>query len=802
MFFLAAGRQGALAQLPDAPRALLLDVVVNGARIGLLGEFVDRARKLYAARKELDSLGFRLTPARNGVTPDTQMLLTDLPGVSYRLDETTQTVYVTAPGEALKPNELGAPDDGASSLPVQSGTGVVANYDLAVTYADHRSLAEMLVDGRMFTPWGVAESSLTATNAQSLQAAPVVRLDSSFTMSDQGSLTQYRLGDVISGGLSWSRPVRLGGFQISTDFGIRPDLVTFPVPSITGEVAVPSSIDVLVNGIQELSQQVPAGPFEIRQLPVVTGVGDVSVVMRNAAGQQTTQTLQLYTSRQLVAPGLSDMSAEFGLVRLNYGTESDDYRAPAGSVSYRRGLTKWLTFEGHAEGSGGGGSYQGLKIAAGGMAGGGAVLGLGRFGVVSADIAASRSGRRSGGLASIGYERIAPHVSFSASLQSTSGKFGDVASAYGDPVPSLQARAVLGFSWQGFGSLGIAYTDQRRPASLAQASQASLDDVTEAQRDNFGFVPLVLASRASLLSVSYSRPMFGDRAMVSATAFHDFAESSSSGLTFAINFQLGRRSSVTAETDASPSGADGVIQATQTASEIGETGFQLREEAGAQSRQLAIGTYRAPWGLVDAGIDRTDGDTALRADIQGALTYAAGGFFASLPIYDSFAVVDTDGVAGIHVLQENRPVGVTGASGQMLVTDLRAFDANRIGVDPADIPMDAEPGPTSRLVRPRDRSGVVVRFPMRSNHGAVVALRDASGAPVEVGSSATLAGARADQKLAVGYDGEVFVTGLKPHNRLMVQQPNGTACVASFAYAAEAGRIPHIGPVVCSAPPP
>ena len=290
--------------------------------------------------------------------------------------------------------------------------------------------------------------------------------------------------------------MRLGGFQISTDFGIRPDLVTFPVPSITGEVAVPSSIDVLVNGIQELSQQVPAGPFEIRQLPVVTGVGDVSVVMRNAAGQQTTQTLQLYTSRQLVAPGLSDMSAEFGLVRLNYGTESDDYRAPAGSVSYRRGLTKWLSFEGHAEGSGGGGSVPGLedrgrrhgwwRRGAGGSAGLAWCRPISR---------ASRFGRRSGGLASIGYERIAPHVSFSASLQSTSGKFGDVASAYGDPVPSLQARAVLGFSWQGFGSLGIAYTDQRRPASLAQASQASLDDVTEAQRDNFGFVPLVLASR-------------------------------------------------------------------------------------------------------------------------------------------------------------------------------------------------------------------------------------------------------------------------------------------------------------------
>ena len=213
--------------------------------------------------------------------------------------------------------------------------------------------------------------------------------------------------------------------------------------------------------------------------------------------------------------------------------------------------------------------------------------------------------------------------------------------------------------------------------------------------------------------------MFGDRAMISATAFHDFAESSSSGLTFAINFQLGRRSSVTAETDASPSGADGVIQATQTASEIGETVFSCGRRRGAQSRQLAIGTYRAAWGLVDAGIDRTDGDTALRADIQGALTYVAGGFFASLPIYDSFAVVDTDGVAGIHVLQENRPVGVTGASGQMLVTDLRLsmqiVSASIRLTSPWMPSRGRQAGWSARVTDPAWWCG----FPMRSNHGAV-----------------------------------------------------------------------------------
>jgi outer membrane usher protein len=785
-------------------RDLLLDVIVNGRSIGMLGEFREQHGDLYATRKELESLGFRVAPEALAAGPDTLVALAKLPGISYKVDETSQTITFVSTAAALKPTELGPQESPVSSLPVKSAIGAVANYDITGLYADHRFVGDMLFDARIFSPWGVAESSFTATNARSLQAAPVVRLDTAITASDTAALRQYQMGDLISGGLDWSRPVRLGGIQISTNFGIRPDLLTFPVPTITGQVAVPSSVDVLVNGVQELSQPVPPGPFEIRQLPIVTGLGDVSIVVHNAAGQQTTQTLQLYSSRQLVAPGLDDISAEIGMVRLNYGTRSNDYRAPAGSVSYRRGVTKWLTFQGHAEGIFGGGSYLGAKIASGGMAGGGAVLALGGLGVVSADLAGSVFGRRNGGLASVGFERIAQHVSLSLSLQATARAFGDIAADYGDPVPSLQARAVLGLSWPRFGSLGIAFTEQRRPATQAQAqaSQSTLAAAQAAERDGFGFVPLALASKTRLFSVSYSRPLFGQRAFVSATAFHDLANRGSSGATVALTIPLGRRSSVSFEGDGNQAGADGVIEATQAAGDIGDTGYQLREAAGEGARQLAIGTYRSPWGVVDAGIDHLGASTSLRADIQGAVAFAGGSVFPSLPINDSFAVVDTGGTPGVHVFQENRLVGSTNAAGKLLVTDLRAFDANRLGVDPADIPIDADAGPTTQMVRPGDRSGVVVHFKMQPSHGAVVVLHDEAGRAVQLGSRARLVTQKDVPELVIGYDGEVFATGLQPHNRIVVVQPNGVRCVADFDYTPVPGQIPRIGPRVCHTAPP
>src|SRR5205085_4374758 len=95
-----------------------------------------------------------------------------------------------------------------------------------------------------------------------------VRLDSTYVYSDFERDRRYRLGDGVSGGLAWTRPVRFGGAQVSHDFSMRPDLVTFPVPLLEGSAAVPATVDVLVNGGRVMSSQVAQGPFQVSQLPV------------------------------------------------------------------------------------------------------------------------------------------------------------------------------------------------------------------------------------------------------------------------------------------------------------------------------------------------------------------------------------------------------------------------------------------------------------------------------------------------------------------------------------------------------
>ncbi len=146
-----------------------------------------------------------------------------------------------------------------------------------------------------------------------------IRLDSAYTFADVNTLRRYSLGDFITGGLAWTRPIHLEGIQINSDFSMRPDLVTFPVPTITGSAAVPSTVNVLADGNLSASSQVAAGPFEVPQLPVVEGAGTISMTLTDAMGQQVTVTQPFYASSTMLAPGLQTFAVQSGLVRRRLG---------------------------------------------------------------------------------------------------------------------------------------------------------------------------------------------------------------------------------------------------------------------------------------------------------------------------------------------------------------------------------------------------------------------------------------------------------------------------------------------------
>lgn len=769
-----------------ADQMLLLEVQVNGHSTGKLGEFTLRDGLLVARRGELRDLGFRV-PDSLATGSDGQCALSDLPGVSWRLDQLSQTLFVTAADDRLLPALLmalgGGPVGGGA---VQSGTGATLSYDISGTSVDAQNVASGLLDMRVFSPRGVASSGLLAYvggGPRGPGTESAIRLDSTYTLSDPDTMRRYRLGDFITGGLGWTRPVRLGGVQVTSDFSMRPDLVTFPMPSVSGSSSVPSTVDVLVNGIRTFSHPVEAGPFEIPQLPVVTGAGTIAMTLTNALGQQVLATLPFYASSALLAPGLQTFSAQAGAVRRNWGLLSNDYGDFAATATYRRGLSPAVTLEASAEGTAG--TF---------MAGGGVVMNVGNLAVLNVAAAGSAGSGRTGMQLSAGVERHGPVFSFGSSVSVAGHNFRDVAAMNGDPVPRLRLNASAGLSLGRFGSVGVAYAGiDRDTAPSPIRLYGPLGGALSENVPLGGAVYFQPAQHTHIFSASYSIPV---RAMsIYVTGFHDFASSASSGVLVGLTIPLGARRSGGSGVGSGSGGSYKQVQAAQSAVTIGDWGYQLYGSNGSSSHEFAQLQYKSPWTLLEAGVDRIDGQTSLRLESQGSISLVDGGMFASNTIQDSFAVVDTNGLGHVRVLQENRDVGSTDSAGLLLVPDLRSFDVNHIGIEPTDIPPDATIGVTALEVRPQDRSGVVVRFPMQISHGALLRLVDEAGMPLPVGSTATLRAAGA--AVPVGYDGNAYVQDLGLNNELDVERPDGRRCSVAFDYRAVPGDIPTIGPLSC-----
>ncbi|MDD3651956.1 fimbria/pilus outer membrane usher protein [Immundisolibacter sp.] len=782
----AAGAQAPPPPAPPPPSAtgpqeqvLLLEVHINGHATGKIGQFVQRGAMLWAGPGELRELGLR--PPENAPDDAAPLPLSALPGLDWRLVESTQTLHITAPVERLETTLLAAMSGGGEDVPYQSGSGAVLDYDLVGFSSADANSASGLFDLRAFSPWGVASSGLLTHFGGDALAwqQRTVRLDTVLVHSDPQTLRRYRLGDVISGGLAWSRPVRLGGLRVSSDFSMRPDLITFPLPTLGGAATVPSTVDVLVNGQRVLSREVPPGPFEVPQLPVVTGAGTITLNVTDALGRQTTQTLPFYAASQLLAPGLQTYSLEAGALRRNWGSVSNDYGDTVASASYRRGLSARLTAETHAE------AASGL-----GLFGAGLVANLADLAVANLAAAASTGDGERGLQLSAGLQHLGRVFSVSAQASFAGRQFSDLGTIDGDPVPWRQIYASAGLALGGAGSFGLAYAgidrDGRAMPRWYAPSPGTVPPI--------GYYDLQ-AQHQRMLTASYSVQV-GGRASLYATAYKDFAPGGSSGAMLGVTLPLGSRgASASTSIDRSGGETSFQLQAQRSADTVGEWGYRLYHAGGQSTHDTGELSYKSPWLFGSIGVDQMSQQTSWRAQARGALVTADGGLFASNIINDSFAVVDTEGAPDIRVRYENRDMGRTDGAGRLLVPELRSFEINQLSIEPTDVPPDASIATTQQKVRPMDRSGVVVKFPIRTVHSALLRLVDASGKPLPLGSTLTLEASGA--VLPVGYDGEAYAEDLQAHNVGRGEFPDGRRCVVRFDYRPVQGDIPSLGPLTC-----
>jgi outer membrane usher protein len=706
----------------------------------------------------------------DGLDPTLQLIpLSALHGIRVRIDDAQQIIYIDAEIEAMRTVHID-PGSTVELAPLASSSyGALLNYDVLSSISHASLMVSGLLNARAFGPFGSLETSWNVSlAAPGKQYRGTRRLGSTYTYSDQDRLLRVRGGDIVSGALAWSRAIRLGGIQISSDFNLRPDLVTYPLPSIASSTVVPATVSLIANGLQQSSTAIQPGPFSVQMLPVVTGAGQVSLAIQDELGRQKIVSLPFYASSELLKPGLTSYSLEAGSIREGFGTDADRYVKWAGSGAVRRGMTDWLTLEAHAE------TTQGL-----GQAGIGATIRVGALGIANFAMSDSYTrpvigGQQRGGFASIGFQRVARHLSVSISATLASHGYRDIAAIRGVALPRSTVQASASYQMRQWGLLGVSYISR---------SSFENSDGSSADRNR---IRLVNASYAINVAANGSLRLSAYKSLIRRGAF---------GVSCGLTFSFGHRG-IAASLYSSL--ADG--KSTQTATltknalEPGDLGYTIQDTEGAGARRNVQLEYFGPWSRIGGGVEQFSGGTRGQLAVRGALSWIGGAVFASDHIDDSFAVVRTAQIAKIPVQYENRAIGTTNSKGLILVPSLLSYQNNRLSLDPSRLPPDVVVGQTFMIVRPRDGAGTIIDFDIKVVRGAVVILHDLNDKAVPLGSIVEMHGAPAQ---VVGYDGEVYLQNLKTEILLTVTRPDQSVCAAKASYNPVVGDIPRIGPVTC-----
>lgn len=754
---------------------LHLEVTINGEPTGLIAAFrqLDDAG-LAATRAELTQL--RIAVPGDG--PEDEILpLHGIEGLAYIYDEARQSLALTLPVHALAPTRISAQTSQEDQTISPSLTGLVLNYSAygASGYRMEEKQAafegaSLSLDARAVSKMGVLRQSALVTTTD-FENARAVRLDTNWTYIDAKRSLSYQAGDILSGSLPWTRSLRLGGIQIQRDFSSRPDLITMPLPAFSGTAALPSTVEVYVGNTRTYSTQVPSGPFDIKDVPVVAGGGTTRLVLRDASGQERVSEAEFFASPDLLTPGLADFSLEAGYARLDTGNDSFGYgEDPLVSASLRYGVNTSLTWLGHAE------AGAGLVNASTGFN-----WLMGNWGLLTLGAGASQRHDDKGSLLHASWAKELGPISLNLASTRSFGEYGDLADITARRLSPEEITA--GYQQGGTPKSSDQMVIGTRLPWQAASLSLGLVNLETAQGDT-----------STIGSISMSQGLPNGMAAYAST-YMDFSGSNDFGIYAGFSMQLGRNRAASTSLSQTRSGiaATADMGGTQTTSTGREWNWRLAHAEGDYRANSADISYAADKADLRAQFSQQGKAAQANLTADGAFTLAPGGLYMSRPVRDAFAVVDA-GAPGVTVLSENQPVGTTGASGKILVPGLRAYENNRISIDASGLPLDADVPVTSFSIRPARGSGVLVAFGAREKtNAAIVILQGADGKPLEPGTQVTLG--NNSEPFTVGYDGETYIQDLAADNSVTAETTNGS-CTASFAYSPDSQQT-VIGPVSC-----
>ncbi|MEB7640062.1 MULTISPECIES: fimbria/pilus outer membrane usher protein [Acinetobacter] len=759
---------------------LFLNISINSnASEDLVAVKQSKDGKLYIRSSALRTLRLKIDEH----IPDNQWVcINDLNGIQFKYLENEQSLNLKVPSNMLTGYSVDLSGQQITSpnlLKMKPLNAAILNYSLYNTITNDENVFSGTAEGIFNSAIGNFSSGVlyNGSNESSYSHEKWVRLESKWQYVDPEKIRIYTLGDFISNSPDWGSSVRLAGFQWSSAYSQRGDIVTSALPQFSGSAALPSTLDLYVNQQKIYSGLVPSGPFDIKQLPFISG-NEVTLVTTDATGKQSITKKPYYFSSKILAKGINEFSVDVGVPRYNYGLYSNDYDdATFASGAIRYGYSNSLTLSGGAEASTDGLSNLGTGFAKN-------IFGIG---VINADIAASQYKDENGYSTLLGLEgRISKNISFNTSYRKVFDNYFDLARVsqvryLKDNQINAESQNYLNYSaladeifraginynfYTGYGVyLGynqIKYSDNSYKLVSTNLS-GSLDK-------NWGFY---------------------------ASAYKDYENHKDYGIYFALRYTPS--SKVNAITSvSSDSGSLRYRQEIFGLSEpqigsFGWGGYVERDEDANENNASIYASYRARAAYLTGRYNRFGDNDQVALSATGSLVAAAGRIFTANEIGDGYAVITNAGPQS-QIINGGVNLGETDKSGRFLIPSLMPYQVNHIYLDPSYLPLNWNVKSTDQKTVVGYRQGTLVDFGAHQVISGLVKLVDQNNSPLMPGYAVRING---QQDGMVGYDGEVFIPNLLKQNKLEVDLLDHGSCQVDFTYNSNQYSTKKLGPYVC-----
>ena len=680
-----------------------------------------------------------------------------LRGLTFKLDESTQSLAMQVPPRLFETTLLNGQEIDFSA-PSAASPGGFINYSLLANHAEGLTNSTGSLDLSGFGSWGSAQTRILGLDLNN--EARAIRLESTWTRDKPMELTRLRFGDAISGASSWGGAVRFGGVQWATDFSLQPGFVTSPRPEISGESALPSTVELYVDNLLRMRREVPSGPFTIQDLPVINGQGDAQLVVRDILGREQVITQPFFTSSRLLKQGLQSYSYELGFVRRDFGIDSNNYGRLMAVGTHRLGFTEKFTGEVHGELLG---NQQSVGLAG--------VFLSPLMGILSGSLAMSNSKKGVGGLLGLGFQHQSGNFSVGVNTQLTSRNFAKLGMQSEKLAPQHISQMVVKMPTNDFGSFAVNYTQQ------------ALRDLEEQKSVSASYVSEVAG--IGNLSASLTRYLSGE----AKTVF---------GLNFSMNLDLGKRRNANINVSAKPGRNNANLQLNRKSPAGGGVGYRLVSGLGDTDRREAEVSLQNGVGNYSLAAGQSQGQTAFRGSATGGVAFLGGSSFFSRRITDSFALVQVPGYADVGIYADNQLSTRTDGKGNALLTGLRSYQKNSVRIEQSDIPLDAQIDTLQLDAVPYFRSGLVLKFPVKRSRGALLSVVLENGEPLPAGAQVVIIDKNIleNELFPTGMGGEVYLTGLEAENQLRVIWRE-QSCEFTLAFPETTDPLPHLGTYIC-----